>query len=99
MSSEQSDLAIATMENGIGATGGSSLRLTGLVTYVFCTGKLDFAIKQYRKLLVGTPGSTLAANNLAMLLIECKDGDASRAEAHELVRTLANSNNTAYLDT
>ena len=96
---EQADAAIATMEEGINATKGSALLITGLAAYLERTGKLDSAIEQYRRLLVDAPDSTLAMNNLAMLLIEYKDDDASRREARELAKSLANSTNGAYLDT
>ncbi len=87
------------MEEGIEATGGSALLVTGLAAYLERTGELDSAIEQYRKLLVDTPDSTLAVNNLAMLLIEYKDDETSRSEARDLAKTLQNSNNAAYLDT
>jgi tetratricopeptide (TPR) repeat protein len=99
IAAEQPDKAIETMEQGIEATGGSALLVTGLAAYLERNGKLDSAIEQYRKLLVDDPKSTLAANNLAMLLIEYKDDEDSQQEARELAKTLKNSNNAAYLDT
>lgn len=81
MSSEQPDLSIATTETGIEATGGPAFLATGLVAYFECKGKLDSAFEQGRKLLISMPCSTLVANDLAILLTEYKDDDASRAEA------------------
>ena len=99
IANQQDAKAIAIMEKGIEATDGSALLVTGLATYLERTGKLDSAIEQYRNLLKDSPDSALAANNLAMLLIEYKDDEASKNEARTLAKRLENSNNAAYLDT
>lgn len=96
---EKSDEAIKVMEQGIEATNGAPLLVTGLASYLERTGNLDSAIEQYRKVLVDSPESALATNNLAMLLIEYKEDEASRNEARDLAQKLENSNNAAYLDT
>ena len=54
---------------------------------------------EYEKVLAEQPGSELAANNLAMLLVEYRDDEASRQRARELVKPLRNSAHPAYLDT
>jgi len=91
--------AVKTMEEGIEKTGGSSLLVTGLATYLEKAGKLDQAVAQYEKVLKEDPKSQLAANNLAMLLIEYKTDDASRQRARELSKMLVDSPEAAYLDT
>ncbi|MGR8950074.1 MAG: tetratricopeptide repeat protein [Gammaproteobacteria bacterium] len=96
---EKNDEAVAAMEQGIEATNGAPLLVTGLASYLERTGNLDSAIDQYRKVLSDTPDSALATNNLAMLLIEYKDDEASRLEARDLAQKLEGSNNAAYLDT
>ena len=96
---EKNDEAVAVMEKGIEATNGAPLLVTGLASYLERTGNLDSAIEQYRKVLADTPDSALATNNLAMLLIEYKDDDASRNEARDLAQKLESSDNAAYLDT
>ncbi len=93
------DAAIATMEKGIEATGGSALLVTGLATYLEKVGKLDQAVAQYERVLKENPKSQLAANNLAMLLIEYKDDEPSRKRARELSTMLADSKEPAFLDT
>lgn len=93
------DAAIATMEKGIEATKGAALLVTGLATYLEKAGKLDQAIAQYDRVLKENPKSDLAANNLAMLLIEYKDDDASKARAKELTAALASIAQPAYQDT
>ncbi|MEM7468928.1 MAG: tetratricopeptide repeat protein [Pseudomonadota bacterium] len=96
---EQGDEAIAVMNKGIEATNGAPLLVTGLASYLERTGDLDSAIDQYRKILVDTPNSALATNNLAMLLIEYREDEGSRQEARDLAQKLEGSNNAAYLDT
>ena len=93
------DGAVKTMEEGIEKTGGSSLLVTGLATYLEKSGKLDQAIEQYEKVLKADPKSVLAANNLAMLLIEYKSDDKSKARARELAELLTAAKEPAYLDT
>jgi|LNFM01.2.fsa_nt_gb tetratricopeptide (TPR) repeat protein len=93
------DGAVKTMEEGIEKTGGSSLLVTGLAAYLEKAGKLDQAVEQYEKVLKADPKSQLAANNLAMLLIEYKTDDASKQRARELSKLLADAKEPAYLDT
>lgn len=93
------DGALKTMEVGIEKTGGSSLLVTGLAAYLEKAGKLDQAVEQYEKVLKGEPTSQLAANNLAMLLIEYKTDDASKQRARELSKLLVDAKEPAYLDT
>ncbi|MSR15855.1 MAG: tetratricopeptide repeat protein [Gammaproteobacteria bacterium] len=95
----ESDKAIATMEKGIEATKGAALLVTGLATYLENSGKLDEAIAQYERVLKENPKSDLAANNLAMLLIEYKDDAASKKHAQELSAGLTELGQPAYLDT
>ncbi len=92
--------AIATMEKGIDATKGSALLVTALATYLESVGKLDDAVAQYDKILKKEPNSDLAANNLAMLLIEYKaDDPAAKARAKTLVDGMRDRTQPAYLDT
>ena len=91
--------AIKAMEDGIQATEGSALLVTGLAGYLEKTGKLDEAIAQYEKILKEAPNADLARNNLAMLLIEYKNDEASKARALELTKGFDASPNPAFLDT
>lgn len=99
MALKDEDGAIATMEKGIEKTGGSSLLITSLASYLEKTGKLDAAIAQYEKVLKANPKSQLAANNIAMLLIEYKTDDASKQRARELTKLLEGTKEPAFLDT
>jgi Tfp pilus assembly protein PilF len=91
--------ALAVMREGIQKTGGSSLLLTALATYLESVGKLDDAIAEYEGALKSQPKSPLATNNLAMLLAEYKSDPESLKRAQELAVALANSNEPAFLDT
>ncbi|MEQ8494131.1 MAG: tetratricopeptide repeat protein [Gammaproteobacteria bacterium] len=96
---DRRDEAVALMKEGIEATGGSALLLTGLASYFEQTGDLDSAIAEYEKALKENPKSELAANNLAMMLAEYREDEASLKRARELVTPLRNSTQAAYLDT
>ncbi len=91
--------AISVMRDGIQKTGGSSLLLTALATYLESVGKLDDAIAEYEAVLKSQPKSPLATNNLAMLLAEYKSDPESLKRAQDLAGALANSTEPAFLDT
>ena len=95
----QNEKAVEIMKQGIEATNGAALLVTGLASYLESTGDLDSAIEQYENALRDAPNSLLAANNLAMLLIEYKDDQASKERARALSQPLAETDNAAYLDT
>lgn len=95
----EEEAALATLEQGIEATGGSALLVTALAGQLEATGKLDQAIAQYEKALEENPSSDLALNNLAMLLVEYRDGEEAVRRAQELVARIAARDNPAYLDT
>ena len=97
--SERTDEAVALMKQGIEATNGAALLVTGLASLLENTGNLEAAITEYEKVLAEKPDSQLAANNLAMLLIEYRDDAASWQRARDLVRPLRNTDHAAYLDT
>ena len=63
-------------------------------------GKPELAIAEYEAWLRREPGSDVAANNLAMLLIMHHAADsAARARALQLSQRFQVSNNVAFLDT
>ena len=96
---KQEAKAISVMRDGIEKTGGSSLLLTALATYLESVGKLDEAIAEYEAVLKSQPSSPLATNNLAMLLAEYKTDPESLKRAQNLAGALVNSNEPAFLDT
>lgn len=96
---ERGEEAVKIMEEGIEATNGQALLVTGLASYLEQTGQLESAIAQYEKVLKEQPDSSLAANNLAMLLVEYRTDEASWKRAQTLVQPLRNSTQPAFLDT
>ena len=62
-------------------------------------GNVDESIRVYESMLEKTPGSPLAANNLAALLLDHRDDKASHARALALVKPLAASGDPITLDT
>ncbi len=62
-------------------------------------GQFDRAIGRYEEFMKRKPDSAMARNNLAMLLVTHRSDQESLNKARDLVMTLANSNEPAYLDT
>lgn len=62
-------------------------------------GQLDRAIGRYQDLLKRKPQSDMAKNNLAMLLVMHRNDRDSLNQARDLVQTLDDTNEPAYLDT
>ena len=96
---ERQEDAVSWLNAGIEATKGAPLLVTSLASYLEKTGDLDSAIEQYENVLREKPNSAIAANNLAMLLVEYRDDEDSWKRARELVTPLRNANQPAYLDT
>ncbi|MBT8446617.1 MAG: tetratricopeptide repeat protein, partial [Gammaproteobacteria bacterium] len=96
---KKEDEAVATIAGGIEATEGAPLLVTAYASYLERVGKLDEAIGQYESMLERDPTSQLAANNLAMLLVEYKDDPEALSRARDLAAPLKTSDNAAYLDT
>jgi tetratricopeptide (TPR) repeat protein len=82
--------AVVTQPNPI------ALRLASLFE---SAGKVDDAIKEYDEVLSRDPDSEVAANNLALLLVNAKTDAASLNRAKELSARFAKSTNLAYVDT
>ena len=96
---DRGEEAVSWLKQGIEATSGAPLLVTGLATYLERTGDLDSAIEQYENVLREKPNSALAANNLAMLLVEYREDQDSWQRARDLVTPLRNTAQPAYLDT
>ncbi len=62
-------------------------------------GQFDRAIGRYEEFMKRKPDSVMAKNNLAMLLVTHRSDQESLNKARDLVLTLANSDEPAYLDT
>ncbi len=62
-------------------------------------GDPSAARTQYETVLQQHPGTRVAANNLASLIVRERTSDNELAEAFELVRNFADADNAAYLNT
>jgi len=98
IASERESEALTLMKQGVEATNGAPLLVTSLAGYLEKTGQLDAAMSEYEQVLAEKPESALAANNLAMLLIEYRQDEASWKRARALAVPLRNTTNAAYLD-
>jgi len=90
---------IATFEKGIEATRGAPALVMGLASLYEQDGEYDKAIKLYEEVMLSHPESNLAANNLAMLLVDNKDDAASKKRALQLIEPLKSHKNPSLLDT
>lgn len=97
---ERSDLsgAVAAEEAGLRQTNETAL-LTDLAALYERQGRVEAAIQEYEALHERIPRSELAANNLAMLLVNHHNDTASLDRARELIGSFANSDNPSLLDT
>lgn len=78
--------------------GNSTLELR-LADHHVRAGQADRAITQYEAILKQQPGSAVASNNLANLLLDSRSDKASNERALQLAQRFNNSANLAYLDT
>jgi tetratricopeptide (TPR) repeat protein len=96
----RTEAAIAAYQRGLAATQSAPslvLQLAGLLERL---GRIDDAEALYDDWLRRTPGSEVASNNLAMLLVTHKSKDQpSLNRALELARRLEKSTKPAFLDT
>ena len=90
---------VGTFEKGIEDTKGAPALVMGLASLYEQSGQFDKAIKQYEQVMLAHPESNLAANNLAMLLVDNKDDAASKKRALQLIEPLKSLKNPAFLDT
>ena len=99
VSQKNDDAAVKAYQDGMAATDNAVLLRTGLAGLYERQGKIDLARAQYELVLQSAPDSPLAANNLAMLLIEHGKDKASIDRAAKLVQALKDATNPAFLDT
>jgi predicted Zn-dependent protease len=93
------EAAIAVFRQGIAATKGAPQLVTELAALYEQAGRTDEAIAEYEAMLARDPGSDVAANNLAMLLVTYRKDEKSLVRASELAARFAQSPNPAFLDT
>ncbi len=98
LASKQPEAAIATYQQGIDKAR-SNVLSTDLAALHERMGKPDESIKVYEQWLQREPKSMVAANNLAMLLLNYRNDKASLDQAGKLSELLASSSEPALLDT
>jgi tetratricopeptide (TPR) repeat protein len=98
LGNKEVDAAISTYQQGIDKTRNNALT-TDLATLYERMGKSDESIKVYEQWLQREPKSLMAANNLAMLLLNHRNDKASIDQAQKLSELLSSSTEPALLDT
>jgi tetratricopeptide (TPR) repeat protein len=94
------EAAVAAYERGIQATQSAPPLLLHLAALLDQLGRLDRAMGLYEDWLRREPGSEIASNNLAMLLLTHKSAEpASLDRALELARRLEKSTQPEFIDT
>lgn len=95
----QSDQAIRILKDALThTTVQEDLRLM-LASVLSDTKQIDAAIKEYEIILARQPRLTMAANNLATLLVETKEDGSSLARAFALAKSLETTPNPVFQDT
>jgi len=96
----RSEAAVAAYMRGIDATQSAPLLVLQLASLLERVGRVDDAAVLYEAWLRREPGSELASNNLAMLLLTHKSADPAALErALALARRLESSTQPEFLDT
>jgi tetratricopeptide (TPR) repeat protein len=91
--------AIEALQEGIKVSSDAPLLVTDLAGLYERLGRVDEAVAQYEGLLKRDAASTVAANNLAMLLVTHRSDRSSLDRARALAERFANSGNAEFLDT
>jgi tetratricopeptide (TPR) repeat protein len=91
--------ATAAYQEGLKQVPYEPLLVSGLADVYEQQGRIQEAIAAYENLLAQRPHLTVAANNLAMLLVTYRTDQRSLDRARELTATFADSDNGALLDT
>jgi len=96
---QQSQKALETYRQGYELTQQSERLLVLYANQLLQQKKPDEAIAVYEDHLLKYTDSGLAANNLAVLLVEYRDDALAKARALSLVRPFKKSHNASYMDT
>lgn len=99
LGNKDTDGAVAALRDGIAKTGGMPALANDLAALYERLGQFDNAINVYEDLLTRNPQTTIAANNLAMLLVSYRNDAASLDRARELAEGLSGSTDASYVNT
>lgn len=90
---------LAIVKEGFAATNGNEQLGLVLATIYEQQEQWDNMIDTYEKIIDNNPGSLIAKNNLAALLLDVRTDDASKSRAVALAMELRDSDQPAFLDT
>ena len=94
------DAAVSIYRQGIAATKGAPQLVVELAALLESKGRVAEAIAEYEAMLAANPANEVGANNLAMLLVTHRTGDAASLQrAQQLAERFARAPNPAFLDT
>jgi tetratricopeptide (TPR) repeat protein len=98
LAGKRPEAAIEALERGLRTTGAASLG-TDLAALYERLGRPEDAIRVYETMVSREPGSVVAANNLAMLLVSYRSDKASLDRAQQLAGQLGHVTEPAVLNT
>lgn len=93
------DEGVKAYKRGYELTKGDPSLGYALASLFMQTNQAEAAIQQLENLLQKSPGSEVARNNLAMMLVTYRSDKSSINKAAQLIEPLKQSTNTNYLDT
>jgi tetratricopeptide (TPR) repeat protein len=99
LSAEGSTERLEIIEEGFAATNGNEQLGLVLASLYELQERWDETIDTYEKVIDANPSNLIAKNNLAALLLDVRDDDASRTRAVALAMELRDSDQPAFLDT
>jgi predicted Zn-dependent protease len=91
--------AVATLKKGVNTSSDAVGLMNSLAELYQQLGMTEEAIALYEDVLKERPHSTVAANNLALLLAESRSDRGSLTRARDLAQPFARSRNPSLLDT
>ncbi|MGI9342642.1 MAG: tetratricopeptide repeat protein [Gammaproteobacteria bacterium] len=99
LTAEGSTERLTIVKEGFAATNGNEQLGLVLASIYEKQEQWDETIDTYEKIIDNNPGSLIAKNNLAALLLDVRSDDASKARAVGLAMELRDSDQPAFLDT